>query len=347
MRRLTRIAVAAAAAALASAGSAAAALNATLTVGTGSPGLAAVNVSVAFDHADPPVGRVVLYVPNGYTPNLPTKPNTHVGTADGIVFVTDVNGDEHMKGSVVVANTGDGGLSKQTLAEGCAGATHAAWWVVNLVGNANWSIPLFVDRTTGTETRFGAWKLTLCMQPPTVPPNGDTSNRADNGQRLITLNLGLTALANPTAPGDVRWRSLVTAYAPNALTLDSGSSVEAQSVLSLPQRLTLGVRRHGGTATLTGSLTANGKGVASTAVQLEVSKTKKRLSPFARVQTNAAGVFTKTFALKGVRWFRADVTTPTTSLGAGACTPSFGAAVPCVSATAGRSHLLTSLVRIG
>jgi hypothetical protein len=265
MRRLTSIAVVTAAA-LASAGTASAALNATLTVGTGSPGLPAVNIAAAFDRNDPPVGRVVLYVPSGYTLNLPTKVGARVGSADGIVFVSDVNGEEHMQGSVVVANTGDAGLTKQTLAEGCAGATHAAWWVVNITGNASWSIPLYVDRTAGTETKLGAWKLTMCMQPPFSPPNGDASNRADNGQRLISINLGLTALGNPPTAGDVRWRSVVTAYAPNALTLASGSSVEAQSLLTLPQRLTLAVRRSGQKATLTGSLTANAKGLGGTMV---------------------------------------------------------------------------------
>jgi hypothetical protein len=328
---------AAAAGCLAGAGAASAALNATLAVGTGSPGLPAVSINAGYALSDPPVGRVQFYVPAGYTVDTAAPAGAKVGTATAGVYVTDVVGEETMTGSISVATTAPAEGQK---VPSCDPVAHAATWVVNVTGTGHqWSIPLYVDKTSGSEAQLGSTKLVVCVPPP------DLQNdlvRALNGNRLLSLQLNLTRLTNPRATGEVRWHALQTPLAPGSSKLDDAGSVETQSLLSLPQRLTLKAKG----ATLTGTVTAGGKPLGSTLVQLEVSKTKQRLSPYRRVRTNAAGTFSTRTTAKGVRYFRANVTTGTTSLGASACTPSFGASVPCVGAWRGGTHLLTGLVRV-
>jgi hypothetical protein len=340
MKLQSRLAVLAVAASgcFAGAGAASAALNATLAVGTGSPGLPAVSIRAAYALSDPAVGRVQFYVPAGYAVNTSAPGGATVGTATAGVYVTDVVGEETMTGNVTVATAAPAEGQK---VPNCDPVAHAATWVVNVTGTGHqWSIPLYVDKTTGSEAQLGATKLVVCVPPP----EGQSDLvRALNGNRLLSLQLNLTRLTNPSAAGEVRWRALQTPFAAkNAPGLDQAGSVETQSLVSLPQRLTLKARG----ATLSGTLTAGGKPLGSTLVQLEVSKTKARLSPYRRVRTNAAGSFSARVTAKGVRYFRANVTTGTTSLGASACTPSFGASVPCVGAWRGGTHLLTGLVRV-
>jgi hypothetical protein len=340
MKLIPRLAVlaAAACACLAGAGAASAALNATLAVGTGSPGLPAVTISIAYALSDAPVGRVQLFVPNGYSVDTSAAAGARVGTAQAGVYVTDVVGEETMTGSVSVATNAP---TEGQKVPNCDPGAHAATWVVNVTGTGHqWSIPLYVDKTTGTEAQLGATKLVICVPPPEAQSD---LVRALNGNRLLSLKLSLTRLTNPTAAGDARWRALQTPFAAaNAPALDTAGSVETQSLVSLPQRLTLKAKG----ATLTGSLTAAGKPVGAALVRLDSGKTRKRLSLTLRVRTNTAGTFSTRVAAKGVRYFRASVTTGVKSLGASACTASFGASVPCVGAWSGGSHLLTGLVRV-
>jgi hypothetical protein len=247
-----------------------------------------------------------------------------------------------MQGDLSVANPGDQLVTKA--AQGCDEGPHVAAWVVNIAGAAGgyWNFPVFVDRTTGSETELGQLKLVVCPTAPDVP--SAHPKRSPNGERLISLNLNLTVLTNPAAAGDVRWRATATPFTPGAGTLNTAGRIEAQSLLALPQRLAFSARKHGGSGTLTGRLTANGKPLAGVLVQIEVSKTRKRLTPFARVRTNANGTFTKSFRLAGARWFRANVTLGDRDLGKAACTQSFGAAVPCVGAFSGGTHLLSGVV---
>jgi hypothetical protein len=320
------------------AATASAALNATLAVGTGSPGLPSVSIRTSYAISDTPVGRVQLYVPAGYVVDTARAAGKTVGTVTAGVYVTDVVGEETMTGTVAVATAEPAEAQK---VPGCDPVPHAATWVINVTGTGHhWSVPLYVDRTSGSETQLGATKLVVCVPPSHVPTSDPT--RAENGQRLLFLQLNLTALRNPPGTTEVRWRALQTPFTPTSSKLDDGASVETQSLLALPQRLTL---KASGTK-LVGTLVAGGKPVGSTLVRLEVSKTKKRLSPYARVRTNAAGTFSTRLGAKGLRYFRANVTTGVVPLGTAACTPSFGSAIPCVGAWRGGSHLLTGLVRV-
>jgi hypothetical protein len=329
----------------------ASAFDAKLVVGTSTPGLPSTRITASFDRGNAPIGKIQIYVPTGYTLKAPAS--GAVGSANAIVFVTDVNGEENMRGNVTVARATDPIFTK--IGPTCDNVAHQAAWAVNVTGaGADWNIPVYVDATTGSETQFGATKIVVCLPPPVVPPTADNSLRAPNGQRLISLTMNLTVLSSP-ASGDVRWRALATPYKssdrsgagdekPGSTTLDPAASLEAQSILTLPQRLTLAVKKHGKTATLSGRLTQNGKPVGATLVQLQVSKTKRRLTPYARIKTNGSGTFTKSFAIPGTRYFRAVVTTGDRDLGAAACTKSFG--FTCAHAFAGGSQLYTQLVRV-
>src|SRR4051812_43493229 len=75
-----------------------------LVVGTGTPGLAATTLSIAFDRGPAAVGRAQVYIPNGYTLKAPTQLGAKLGSADGIVQITDVKGEDHMQGDLSVAN---------------------------------------------------------------------------------------------------------------------------------------------------------------------------------------------------------------------------------------------------
>ena len=161
--RLALLAVAATGC-LGAAGAASAALNATLAVGTGSPGLPAVSISTAYALSDAPVGRVQFYVPAGYTVDTAAAAGATVGTASAGVYVTDVVGEETMTGSVTVATAAPAEGQK---VPNCDPVAHTATWVVNVTGTGHqWSIPLYVDKTTGSRGQLGSTKLVVCVPPP-------------------------------------------------------------------------------------------------------------------------------------------------------------------------------------
>src|SRR3954454_22301626 len=102
----------------------ASAFDAKLVVGTSSPGLPSTRITASFDRGNAPIGKIQIYVPSSYTLKAPASGS--VGTANAIVFVTDVNGEENMRCNVTFARTSDPTYAK--IGPTCDNVAHQAAW---------------------------------------------------------------------------------------------------------------------------------------------------------------------------------------------------------------------------
>jgi hypothetical protein len=209
---------------------------------------------------------------------------------------------------------------------GCTGSpTHTTFWVLTLsAAGQSLEVPLSVDSIANSPITKAT--INLCLPSPYVPaPEG-----AAFGVRLLEAILTIKGVF-PTTPGDYRWSSLVTTYAPGTATVQPGSTVETQALEHVPGAVTFAARRSGkGKAAVSGKVTENGKPVANAAIL--VAGGRKPL----RLKTSAAGTFKGVVAVaSGAAKLRASATVPQRDLGASACTQSFPNAqppIPCLDA---------------
>jgi hypothetical protein len=356
MRKSIRLGVtgAAAAASLACAGSAfGAAFGPQLvSVSPSGPKLGPlVSLTGTIGRNDDPIAKVQLYAPVGFTLTAPPV-GGKVGTAAGVSIATDVgNDEEHLRGDIVAVNPADPAYAQ--LSATCDNVAHAAVWVARLqAAGQSLNVPIFVDRTTGAEAQLASTKLVVCLAPQDAPVG--SAVKTPGGEKLVSFTFNLTALSNPSAAGEYRWRSLWTPYVSGTATIDPAKTVEAQSVVRLPGSLSLTATRfkqgkrtfvtvRGHVAAPPTKLAAGADVGAGTAVSLLVGKTPAKLSAFKGVATTAAGDFTRTVRVAKPTYFRAGVVTGAVKTD---CSPSFGAAVPCVSATLGGLDLRSGLIRV-
>ena len=340
-----------AALALALAGSALAALNPKLivvapnAVGAGP----AVSITAAVEKTDAPVAKVTIYAPLGYQLNAPA-PGAKIGDVDATAAAADLgNAVLPLKGDIVAADPSDPALAGPS--RSCDDVPHAAVWTMNLsAAGQTLTIPMFVDKAEGEEAKLTVFKIVVCLPPPDVPAG--TPGRATFGASLLSARFDLDVFANPPATGEYRWRSLWTPYTPGTGKADAAATVEAQSLVRLPTQVTIKakkvrVKKQGKVRTLvsiTGRLSEHGKAIPVVKVSVQDGKTKNKLYRLKAVATNKNGVYVKKLYVTRTSWFMAEVTTPLRTLGAAACTPTFG--VPCVSAFVGGSHVLSNLIRV-
>ena len=152
------------------------------------------------------------------------------------------------------------------------------------------------------------------------------------------MSLAIDRLAAPTAPGSYLWRSLWTPFTSDTNgALNQAGSVEAQSMLKLPGGvLTLNGKRSGKVhvrVTLGGKLLVDAEPIGGWTVAIRHGMKPSKLVAFGSVKTNAAGAFSKAVNLTKSQYFQVGATIGGGDIG---CTASFGAAVPCVSATNGK-----------
>jgi hypothetical protein len=300
---------------------------------------------------DDPIAKVQLYAPVGFTLSAPPV-GGKVGTAAGVSIATDVgNDEEHLRGDIVAVNPADPAYAQ--LSATCDNVAHAAVWVARLqAAGQSLNVPIFVDRTTGAEAQLASTKLVVCLAPQDAPVG--SAVKTPGGEKLVSFTFNLTALSNPSAAGEYRWRSLWTPYVSGTATIDTARTVEAQSVARLPGSLSLTAKRSkqgkrtivtlAGHATLpAGKLAAGAEIGPGTAVTLLLGKSSSKLSALKGVATNGAGDFARKVTITRPTYFRAVLVTPAAKTD---CTASFGAAVPCVSATVGGLDLRSGLIRV-
>jgi hypothetical protein len=319
-----------AAVALAVAGSALGAVNPQLTIGT-SPGSHRLSIAARVGTSDDAIARMQLYVPSGFKLKAPAGGKT-VGTVSATALSLQIGPGEQipfkMTGEITAIGTTDPAVSWENAH--CDTSTHLAAWMAEVHGGGDaWSFPIFVDATTGSETQFGAYKLVACFKPTTLDPYGN---------KFVSTSLTLDVFTAPRS-GTHRWRALLTPFtAVGSEERSDGAGVEAQSVADFASSvLTLTARRAAPKTArfeLAGRLLVGGEAFRGATVVIAHGKTAGKLFTLSKVKTGASGGFARVIRLASSQYVRAGTTLGGTSLGASACTASFG--LPCLSATAAR-----------
>src|SRR5215210_5856647 len=151
------------------AGTAFAAVNPALTVAAKSGSSPVVTINGAVDPANDPLARVQIYLPTGFDVSSPSG-GSSVGTATlrGIAKKIDPSTEQMYRGSITAISPTDASVAYENT--NCDPTTHAAAWMMRLNGPAGKvDVPVFVNKTTGSETQFGAYKLVVCMLSPDLP----------------------------------------------------------------------------------------------------------------------------------------------------------------------------------
>ena len=326
------------------------------------PGGTAVELRATAD--DDLIARTALYVPLGWKTGTPA-PGQLIGSAAGTALAAD--------GSTVLLAGRVTGATADATSGACVSGGSTVWLLQVSAGATQLSIPLVVGSVSGDATGFATATITACWPAPGSP--------ATAGLRLtgLAFELGSNALAPPPAPGASRWRALITPFAPGSATESTAASVEAQSTLQLPTTLTLAarlaVRRTPTTvkvtrtiggktvtaserrvivtrfADLSGQLLGRDPAAATAGPVIELLGGTKPtpLTSLARATPATGGSYTLRIQLDTAAktvTFAARAALPLRDLGAGSCTPSFGTAVPCVSATTPALTLASALVAL-
>jgi hypothetical protein len=343
MRHLIRAVFASSAGALALAfsSSALAAMNPRLDIGTSTQkGASSLALEARLGQTDDWLGRLQVYIPTGYKLNAPAGGAT-VGTAQVQALGTQVgpNLAFKMTGTVKAIGTTDPAITSYNTS--CDTSTHLGAWIVNVIGgDDNWSFPIFVDQTAGTETQFGAYKLVACFGPQ--EPGGSNPN----ANKFMTMSLALGGFAAPTRAGDYRWHSLWTPFTgTTGSTLNQPATVEAQSTVHIANSLlTIGAKKAGKHVLLTGKLVVGGEAMDGIVVQVKHGVTMTKLVSMGNVKTNSGGVWISKATFKHPSYFQAGATIGKQELGAGACVAAFG--FPCLDATVGGTGVVSRLIRV-
>jgi hypothetical protein len=359
----------------ASAGVAALAFSSTALAAYGSPKIVAsvqgsgMRIGAVVANTDDPTARAAIYIPNGYTLGSPAA-----GTKLGAVTATAAAAD---LGGAILPLTGEldavdpntlTAVQKQGVTLCLNGETAAQTWLLHLTAAGQTiDIPMLVVPASALEAAAGyGAKLIVCLPPPDTPSG--SPGRAQFGAKLLSATFGVSAISPPTATGDTRWTGVFTPYNPGAGTGNGAGTVETQSIVHVPAKLTLTVTKK---RVLTTKL-VKGRSVkvVGTRVTFASSATEAGAAAAGPITTSAGGKkvggargsFTFTGAaivVTAAAELHKSTSIPTGSavsnadlfyadLGAGACTktPIFGGA-PCVDATVGRATPRASVRVVG
>jgi hypothetical protein len=152
--------------------------------------------------ADDPVGRVQLYVPNGFSLNSPA-PGLRVGAASARVVVRDIdaNAAATYAGTVTAISPSDSSVAFE--GANCDPNQHLAAWTVQLAdGKRSLSFPIFIDATSGPAASFGPYVLVACFRPPDIATTDP--DRSANGDVVDSFELALAPFFRPTTTGAYR-----------------------------------------------------------------------------------------------------------------------------------------------
>jgi hypothetical protein len=298
-------------------------------------------IRIAFNATDDPVARLTVYVPLNWTLSSPSSPSSTIGNVAAKFRLADRGGSIVAgKGSIV-------GDTKGTLAQtsSCDNATHEAAWLMNVtVEGQALVIPMFVDRTTGSESAFAAYRIVMC--PPASDVPASTAGRAPFGAKLVEAQFNVAAFTGGSAQGEQLWRVLVTPFAAGTATAAPTGGVEAQSLVRTPTIVRLTAKHAKGTRTVTlsGYLKENGSPVAGVPIAVGSGVRSTQLKTARTVRTSAGGTFSLRLTLPKTLWFGASASIPERSLGANACKATFS--VPCVSATIGAARVISKGIKV-
>jgi hypothetical protein len=304
--------------------------------------------------ADDPVGRVQVYVPNGFLLNAPATGKS-VGKATAKVVVRDVdpNSEATMVGGVSAISLTSTSIAYENTS--CDGDQHLAAWMVQLKGakGSTLSFPIFVDATSGASTSFGPYVLVACFRPADLAANDP--NRSAAGSVVDSLSLALSPFFRPTVDGDYRWRSVWTPFAAGTGTLNTAAAVEAQSIVTIPtgQIVIFGkkstVSVHGKKierVTITGQILVGGEPVGPGLVTIRHGSTSDKLISLGGAKVGTDGGYTTFATLLGPKeYFQVSSSLVAKDLGVSGCQASF-TGVPCIDATSGGGRTISGTMLV-
>jgi hypothetical protein len=310
--------------------------------------------------SDDPTAKLHFFAPTEYSAALTQPAGQTIGTVTAQGTAADLGGALlPLTGTVQVRAANGTYLSGTTqvpiaaAATQCTGtATHTAFWVLILqAAGQTLELPVFVDSPAAppapgaSASAFASSSIQACLPPPDVPPG--TPGRATFGFKLTAVDFKVTNVFTSPGTGEPRWRLLATPYNPGRGTPNAAGSVESQSVIGFPRRVTLrkpAVRPVRGFVTLAIGGTANLPAGAPATLRLyrgakSASSASVTLRKSGNAFTGALRIRQTTKAQTVFLQVRASVPAGTVT-----CTSTFG--VTCVSGTRAAIAVRSNVVRI-
>jgi hypothetical protein len=239
------------------------------------------SIEVDFAPDKPPLPRnVVIEVPTGYTLDLEAKSGTEVGQASISIVGVDDPSFAIGFGSLVAKDVTES-LSDPR-AQACAPGAHAAVWGLSTsLAGQQVSLSVYVDR--GSQAGL-AYVIHAC-----------STGLSSDASSAASISLNLEGLVAPTAPGDYRWRTVVTPQ--------TRPAYELQALLPLPESVSVRARydRKRKTAVVTGRVIEGGKPLARADVTI-IGRRNDRTG-FFEARTNLQGAFTRSVKVSGTTDF--------------------------------------------
>jgi hypothetical protein len=313
------------------------------------PGVAAATtIQVTEDKSDAAPARIAIYEPPGFTASLNQVVGTQIGTVHADLQALAISPDAIIQADGTVLVDDPAKYASNT----CAPGAHAAVWLLHvIVSGQTIDVPVYLDPTTGVEQALGVAKLVLCLADPydTAP----ATNRAPFGVKLINAKLLLNSgvITNPSTAGTFLWRSTITPWNPTAFAADLAKTIEAQSLVTVPDTLSLKatvktVRHKKGKKTtvtnsvlLSGKLLENLQAVQGASVTILAGGKK-----IGTTTTNASGAFSRQAGLTKKTTFQAKVTVPQRDTACVSPLPASSVPGGCTGATIGAYTLSSSVV---
>jgi hypothetical protein len=311
-------------------------------------GAAATNVQVTEDKSDAAPLKITIYQPAGYVAALNQPAGKQIGTVHADLQALAISPDAIIQADGTVLTDDPAKYTSNT----CAPGTHAAVWLLHVtVSGQTIDVPVYLDPTTGTETALGAAKLVLCLSDPydTAP----TSIRAPFGVKVINAKMTLDSgvITNPSSAGTFLWRATITPWNPASPAPDAAKTVEVQSIVTLPQALSLKAtvktirHKHGKKTTVTnsvllsGTLLENLQGIQGASVTILAGGKK-----IGSTTTSASGAFSRQAGLTKKTTFQAKATVAQRDTACVSPLPATSVPGGCVGATIGGYTLSSAVV---
>jgi len=262
--------------------------------GTAPGATADTDIDVFVPETAAPTAKVSIYVPIGFNLNLSGAVGSKIGDATGDVLAKQLGGAKlQMDGTITVDDPAK--YATDTTAQACDANAHAAVWLLTLTASGqSIGIPIFVDRTTGTDAALGGFVLQACLGSPDVPTD---QGGAPFGAQLIDVSLQTTGVVVNAPAGSPVWKAFITPYTPGTATPDATGIVEARCIEPLPHTVTkfkAVYSKKTKKVTITGKLMAAGQPRAGVHFRMDASATPDPASfkPWAVVTTRRDGTFT-------------------------------------------------------
>jgi hypothetical protein len=251
------------------------------------------DISLFVPETAAPTAKIAVYVPTGFDLDLSGALGTKLGDATGTVLAKGLGGTKlSLTGAITVDDPTKYASDPTSLA--CDANPHAAVWLLALgASGQSISIPIFVDRTTGTDAALGGFVLEACFASPDVPSD---QGGAPFGAQLLDVTLETTGVIVNAQLSRPVWKGFITPFTAGTGTPDATGVVEVRCIEPLPHTITKLKSVYSKLTkkvTVTGVLMAAGKPRPNVHVRIAAGTTlnPNALKPWAVATTNAAGAF--------------------------------------------------------